>query len=199
MIRRYAQFWFLWKGLGLVLPPHFLYDFLRKMFFLLYSINWPSLIACLPLLIEMLGNMCIAIICSLVCDATYFEINLSFLIKPFSYMTKKSRNRYLAKERSFKHEIKSIFHHFQKPSIEADFLESESPTLNELINFYSPRKNQQNRGRIICLNLLNIWREIWRRSFIHSSFIVLLSRSFVLFYIWSKMIKKIFFPMLTNN
>ena len=34
-----------------------------KMFFKLYSINWPSFIVWLPLLLEILGNMCIAIVC----------------------------------------------------------------------------------------------------------------------------------------
>ena len=32
------------KGLRLVSPPHFVYDFSRKMFIMLYSINWPILI-----------------------------------------------------------------------------------------------------------------------------------------------------------
>ena len=30
------------KGLEIVSPPHFMYDFARKMFFMLYSINWPN-------------------------------------------------------------------------------------------------------------------------------------------------------------
>ena len=50
------------KGLGIVSPAHFAYDFSTKMF-LLYSINWPNFIAWLPLLLEILGNMCIAIVC----------------------------------------------------------------------------------------------------------------------------------------
>ena len=33
------------KGLGLVSPTHFVYDFLRKMFLMLHSINWPDFIA----------------------------------------------------------------------------------------------------------------------------------------------------------
>ena len=47
--------------------------------------------------------MCIAIICFLVCDVIKFEINLSLLIKPFSYMTKKSgeKLRYLENKNSF--------------------------------------------------------------------------------------------------
>ena len=43
-----------------------------------------------------------------------FEINLIFQIKPFFYMTKKSRQKfkYLEKEKSFQDEIKRIFHQF---------------------------------------------------------------------------------------
>ena len=42
----------------------------------------------LPLLFEILGNMCIVIICCLVCDIINLKINHSFLIEPFFYMTK---------------------------------------------------------------------------------------------------------------
>ena len=54
---------FLGKGLGIVSPAHFAYDFSTKMFLMLYSINWPNFIAWLPLLLEILGNMCIVIVC----------------------------------------------------------------------------------------------------------------------------------------
>ena len=50
------------KGLEIVSPPCFVYDFSTKTFFMLYSINWPNSIAWLPLLLEILGNMCIAIV-----------------------------------------------------------------------------------------------------------------------------------------
>ena len=63
IILRYVQFWFLKKGLGIVSPSHFGYDSSRKMFINLYSINWPNLIARLPLLLEILVNMCIEIVC----------------------------------------------------------------------------------------------------------------------------------------
>ena len=81
---------------------------------MLYSINWPNFMAWLPLLFEILGNMCIAIVCYPGCDVMDFEINLIILIKPFFYMRKKSRQklRYLENEKSFFGEIKSIFHHF---------------------------------------------------------------------------------------
>ena len=47
------------KGLGLVSPPHFMYDFSRKMFLMLHSINWPNFIVWLSLLLEILSNICI--------------------------------------------------------------------------------------------------------------------------------------------
>ena len=45
-----------------------------------------------------------------------FEINLIFLIEPFSYMTKKwkKKSKYLENKKSFKGEIKSIFHLFER-------------------------------------------------------------------------------------
>ena len=57
------NFDFLDKGLEIVFPARFVYDFSTKMFLMLYSINWPTFIAWLPLLLEILGNMCIAIVC----------------------------------------------------------------------------------------------------------------------------------------
>ena len=71
------------KGLGLVSPPYFVYYFSRKMFFMLYSINWPNFIVWLALLLEILGNICITIVCQKDCDVIKFEINLSFLTSCF--------------------------------------------------------------------------------------------------------------------
>ena len=51
------------KGLGLFSPPHFVHDFSKKMFPRLYSIHWPNFIVRLLLLLEILGNMCITIVC----------------------------------------------------------------------------------------------------------------------------------------
>ena len=82
---------------------HFMYDYSRKMFLMLYSINQPNFIAWLFLLIEIFVNMCILIVCQPGCDVTNFEINLIFLIKPFFHMTKQSRQpfKYLENEKSF--------------------------------------------------------------------------------------------------
>ena len=51
------NFEFLEKGLGIVSLPPFVYDFSRKMFLMLYPINWPNFIAWLLLLLEILVNV----------------------------------------------------------------------------------------------------------------------------------------------
>ena len=64
---------------------------LLKTFLWLYFINWQNFIVCLRLLCEILGNMCIVIVCKPSCGVINFDINLIFLIKPnfnFFYMTK---------------------------------------------------------------------------------------------------------------
>ena len=55
----------------------------------------------------MLGNMYIAIVCYPGYDVINLKINLTFLIKPFFYMTKKSRQKfkYLENEKSFQGQI----------------------------------------------------------------------------------------------
>ena len=84
------------------------------MFLMLQSINWPNFIVWLSLLLDVLGNMCIKIVYEPGYDVIKFGINLIFLIKPFRYKTKKSRQKlkYLENEKSFRGEIKSIFDHF---------------------------------------------------------------------------------------
>ena len=67
-------------GLELVSLPHFLHVFWKKIFLLLHSINWPNFIAWLPLLLELLGNMCSVIVCKPACDVINFEFTLMFLI-----------------------------------------------------------------------------------------------------------------------
>ena len=85
--------------------------FISSKSFDLCFINWPNFIVWLPLLLEILGGMCIKIICERGCNVIKFKINLIFLIKPFRYMTKKSRQKlkYLENERSFWGEIQKTF------------------------------------------------------------------------------------------
>ena len=67
---------------------------------MLYSSNWPDFIVWLPLLYEILGNMCIAIASKPGCDVMNFEVNLIFLIKPFSLHDRKVVKK-LENEKSF--------------------------------------------------------------------------------------------------
>ena len=84
MLLPHTKFFFFKKrGLKLVSLPHFLHDVWSKMFLLLYSINWPNLLFWMPLLYEIIGNMCIVIVCWPGSDVINFEINLIFLFKPF--------------------------------------------------------------------------------------------------------------------
>ena len=87
------------KCLGLVSSTHFFFS--RKIFLVLYLINWSHLYVWWPLLLQIFDNMCIVVICFPVYDAINCEINLVFLIKLFSYVTKKSgqKFKYLKKEK----------------------------------------------------------------------------------------------------
>ena len=87
------NFDFLDKSLGIVSPAHFVNDFSTKMFLMLYSNNWRIFIAWLPLLLDILANMCIAIVCLPGCDVTDFEISLIFLIEPFFLHNQKVRTK----------------------------------------------------------------------------------------------------------
>ena len=62
-------------------PPHFVYDFSKKIYLVLYSNNQSSFIVLFHLLLEILHNTCIVIICWPICDVKNFEISL--LIKSF--------------------------------------------------------------------------------------------------------------------
>ena len=81
------------RGLEPVSLSCFLYDLWWKVCHLLYSINWPNFFVWLFLLLEILGNMCIAIVYLESCDVIYFEINLIFLIKPFFLTDQKVKTK----------------------------------------------------------------------------------------------------------
>ena len=95
---------FLEKRLGIVSPTNLVYNFLRKMFLMLYSMNWPNAIVLLLLLLEVLGNVCIAIVCFPRWDVIYFKINLIVIIRLFLFMTNKSHKNLniLRTKRDFK-------------------------------------------------------------------------------------------------
>ena len=99
------NFAFLKKGLGLVSRSYFVQKILG------YITLTDQISLCLPLLLEISDNMCIVTVCIPDCEATSLEIYLSFLIKPFFYITKKSEQKikYSKNEKNFKGEIKACF------------------------------------------------------------------------------------------
>ena len=68
----------------LVSLPNFLHNFSRRILIPLYFINWPTFIACLPLLLEILNNVCIAIIRCTVWASYIFSLTSVFLHSRFS-------------------------------------------------------------------------------------------------------------------
>ena len=71
--RDMLSFDMLHKGRGIVFPAHFMYNFSIKIFLMLYSINWPNFIVWLPLLLEILRNMCIQVVTSWILKLTYLS------------------------------------------------------------------------------------------------------------------------------
>ena len=104
-------------------------------------------------------NIYIVTICCLVCDVISFEINLSILIKPFFYITKKSEQKckYFKNERAFNMKYKVFFLSFLLcfwlKQIKTTFLDCEGPTLiaNELALWETEKKYYN------CLNCQSMW------------------------------------------
>ena len=121
------------KGLWINFPPHFVNEFLGKTFLILYYINCPNLIVWLPLLFDIWGNICNVIACFPGCNAIDFEINFSFLIKPFFYTTNKSKwkFKYPKNKKSFKNEIKG----FEMRKIVSDLSESTPLIENKCMKY----------------------------------------------------------------
>ena len=70
--------------------------------------------------------MCIAIFCFPGCNVINLEI---FLIQPFFYLTKKSRQKYIVNEKSFLGEIKRIFIILKGLSVAKNCLRPDSTPL----------------------------------------------------------------------
>ena len=77
--------------------------FQEKYFCYILLTKLTDFIVWLPLLLEIPGNTYIVIVYFLICDVINLIINPIFLIKPFSYMTKKLEQnlKCLKKEKSF--------------------------------------------------------------------------------------------------
>ena len=69
-------------------PTHFMYDFWRKTFLMLQSIERPNLIVCFPLLLEILNNICIVIVSQPACYVIILKLTLAFLSSHFPTWSK---------------------------------------------------------------------------------------------------------------
>ena len=106
--------------------------------------NWPSFIFWLPLLFEILGNMCIAIVYWPGYDVMNFEVILVFMIKTFFLNDQKEKKKKLSILRtksSFKVKQKAFFIIFKGLSIKKIMQyfwggggDGESTTLNQQVN-----------------------------------------------------------------
>ena len=91
------------KSLEIVSPSHFVYDFSRKIFLTLYISLTDQILLPDCLFCSSYWTIFISIVCFPGCDVIIFETKLIFLIKPFFYMTEKSRQKlkYVDNEKNF--------------------------------------------------------------------------------------------------
>ena len=120
------------KGQGLVFLPYFENDFSRKTFHMLDFINWPySLSDCL--FFSWYWAICVFWL-FVNPTVTSWTLKFSFLIIPFRYTTKKSRQKlkYLENEKSFWRKKNAFFIVFTGLSVAKNCLRPESGLLKYL-------------------------------------------------------------------
>ena len=99
------------------------------MFLMVYSIYWWKFMAWFLLLLEILGNMCIAIVCEPGCHVINFQINIILLIKSFLYITEKvnTKNSLSSEQKELlkwnKKHFSSFLKGFQLSKIVSDVIE----------------------------------------------------------------------------
>ena len=123
------------KNSGIVSPSYFVYVFSRKIFLVLYSLTWPIFFFWLPLLLQIFGNIYIAIVCFTGCDVINFGVNLNFLTKPVFLHDRKLKTKisisWEQREilRWIKKHISSFLKCFQLPKIIGLTVENLFPLL----------------------------------------------------------------------
>ena len=70
--------WWLSKYIETKLQPHFLHNFWRKIFLLLYSINWPNFIVCCLYFVRYLAICELQLLVNQVVTLWILKLNLSF-------------------------------------------------------------------------------------------------------------------------
>ena len=119
------------KSLGLVSPTHFVYDFSRKMFLMLYSIN--SICDCNCLLTRLWRHK--------IWDSPYLSNQVVWL-----HDQEVKTKIYLENEKSFWGEIKCIFQHFERAFNCKKLSQAWKCTFKPMFYIYNPWKHQKTRG-----------------------------------------------------
>ena len=121
---------FLQMGLELASPPYFVYNFSRKVFCILYSINWPNFVVWLPLHFRYWGICVLQLFVSKVLTSKMLKFTWTFQSGRFSTWPKnQDKITYLENEKSFQGEIKIFFIIFQSFSVAKNYQRPESAPL----------------------------------------------------------------------
>ena len=125
-----------------------MHDFWRKIFLMLYSVNWPSSIVWLPLHLKILGNMFIIIA---------YKSTLSFWPSRFSTWPKSQDKDFniLKTKRTFKIKRKAFFIIFKGLLVAKNRLRLESAPLSDIRSIVTyqraqmfPRGDSSNRQKM---------------------------------------------------
>ena len=131
ILKKHAQFYFFRQKSGNSFSTIVCLCF-QKNVLMLYSINW------LHLLLEILGKICIATTCFPGCDAINVWIKFIFLINPFFYMMKNSKQKLniWRTKRAFKVQRKAFFIIFKGFLVAKNGLRPESVPFKSAIPFF---------------------------------------------------------------
>ena len=106
---------FLQMGLELASPPYFAYNFSRKVFCILYSINWPNFVVWLPLHFRYWGICVLQLFISKALTSKMLKFTWTFQSGRFSTWPKNQDKIYISwKQKELLRWNKNIFHYFSK-------------------------------------------------------------------------------------
>ena len=100
---------------------------------MLYFINSSNFIVWLPLVLEILGNMCFAIVCFPGCDVINYNNNLIFQIKLCTWPKRQDKNLNIWVQKNFKVKQKTLFIIFKGLSVTKYYVRPKTAPLHILL------------------------------------------------------------------